>query len=202
MAMYFQPESVNESLIEKDYEEFDSKIKIKSQKSRICAFILLFFCFLFLGLAIGGPYLLNMLIHNGLVDQRLVTSNESKGYSQWQSNNGKDLDPEFLSIYLFNVTNPDDIIHNGSKPILQEVGPFIYTHHHEYFDIEFSEDQNEVNCKKFEKFIHYSGDPTTMITVANIPYAAVRSGIDSDDDWYTALGIEILTLVLNLNLSS
>ena len=33
----------------------------------------------------------------------------------------------YLKLYFFNVTNHEDFLVNGSKPILKEIGPFIYS---------------------------------------------------------------------------
>jgi len=30
-----------------------------------------------------------------------------------------------FNIYLFNVTNPDDV-QNGANPVVQEIGPYVY----------------------------------------------------------------------------
>lgn len=102
-----------QSLLENNYEEFDRKLNTpsKSRCSLVCAFIAAFTCLLFLGLVFGGPPLLDYFIHQGLVQNRLVTGTDSKGYARWQSNAAKlGYDPEFLSVHLFNVTNPDDVI--------------------------------------------------------------------------------------------
>ena len=32
-----------------------------------------------------------------------------------------------ISYYFFNVTNPDEVMNNGSIPNLKQVGPFIFT---------------------------------------------------------------------------
>ena len=31
----------------------------------------------------------------------------------------------FFNVYLFNVTNPDEV-QNGANPVVQEVGPYVY----------------------------------------------------------------------------
>lgn len=33
----------------------------------------------------------------------------------------------FIRIYVYNVTNADEFLNNGSKPILNELGPYVYT---------------------------------------------------------------------------
>ncbi len=38
--------------------------------------------------------------------------------------------PIVTSIYLFNVTNPDDVVLRGAKPHLVEVGPYVYHEQH------------------------------------------------------------------------
>ncbi|KAK9685321.1 CD36 family [Popillia japonica] len=34
-----------------------------------------------------------------------------------------------FKVYLFNVTNPDEIVENGATPIVREIGPFVYEKH-------------------------------------------------------------------------
>lgn len=32
-----------------------------------------------------------------------------------------------IRIYIYNVTNADEFLNNGSKPIVDELGPYVYT---------------------------------------------------------------------------
>uniref|UniRef100_A0A1B0DL97 Sensory neuron membrane protein 2 n=1 Tax=Phlebotomus papatasi TaxID=29031 RepID=A0A1B0DL97_PHLPP len=34
--------------------------------------------------------------------------------------------PLSFKVYIFNITNPDDVINNGALPMVQEVGPYVY----------------------------------------------------------------------------
>ncbi|XP_058792668.1 sensory neuron membrane protein 1-like [Phymastichus coffea] len=52
--------------------------------------------------------------------------------------------PFELRVYIFNVTNPDDIA-KGGKPILNEVGPFIYDILHEKINQEDDEENDTVS---------------------------------------------------------
>ena len=50
---------------------------------------------------------------------RLIKGTEA--YEQWRK---LPVTLEF-KIYLFNVTNPDEV-QNGANPIVQEIGPYVY----------------------------------------------------------------------------
>lgn len=63
------------------------------------------------------PTLISYLVHQKMA---LLPSNPS--YPLW-----RDLDlPMYQKFYFFNVTNPQQVEKEGAKPILQEVGPFVY----------------------------------------------------------------------------
>ncbi|KAL4711279.1 hypothetical protein ACJJTC_019120 [Scirpophaga incertulas] len=32
----------------------------------------------------------------------------------------------FVRVYVYNVTNADEFLNNGSKPVLNELGPYVY----------------------------------------------------------------------------
>lgn len=34
--------------------------------------------------------------------------------------------PMYINFYLFNVTNSEDVINFKAKPIVQEIGPYVY----------------------------------------------------------------------------
>ncbi|XP_050445095.1 sensory neuron membrane protein 1-like [Cataglyphis hispanica] len=51
--------------------------------------------------------------------------------------------PLDFKIYMFNITNPDEIV-QGQKPIVQEVGPFFYDEYKVKFDLIDREDEDSV----------------------------------------------------------
>ncbi|KAJ8956253.1 hypothetical protein NQ318_014985 [Aromia moschata] len=34
-----------------------------------------------------------------------------------------------IRVYIYNVTNADEFLNNGSKPVVEELGPYVYVHH-------------------------------------------------------------------------
>jgi len=97
----------------------------------------------------------------------------------------------YMTAYAFNLTNPDEVI-MGEKPILQEVGPFVY----KAVTVKDSIDMNtgDTNLKfdstdssityrprKFYYLVSGSAD-TTFVTVPNIPFLTGLSSIRKDEE--------------------
>ena len=49
--------------------------------------------------------------------------------------------PVHMIFYLFNLTNADEFLNNGSKPIVKEIGPFYYDENKTKFDLIWNEDE-------------------------------------------------------------
>lgn len=60
--------------------------------------------------------------------------------------------PLDFKVYLFNVTNPKDVL-NGAIPIVNEVGPYIYRQFRDKIVSEISADESIVTYKTIQKFI-------------------------------------------------
>jgi len=97
-----------------------------------------------------------------------------------------------LTVFAFNLTNPDQVL-QGEKPVLQEVGPFVYkaVTVKDSLDPETSLPNLNYDLKistityRPRKFYYLiSGSPeTTFITVPNIPFLTGLSKIR--DNYYT-----------------
>lgn len=69
-----------------------------------------------------------------------------------------------MHVYIYNVTNADEFLNNGDKPILQELGPYVFTEHWEKVEIKFNgNDTVTYQVKKqftfapvSNKFYHFS----------------------------------------------
>ncbi|KAG7162957.1 Lysosome membrane protein 2-like 1 [Homarus americanus] len=59
--------------------------------------------------------------------------------------------PVYMQIWLFNVTNPDDIRYHGAKPIIKEVGPFTYMEVRKKFDFVWDHDRGTTIAAKVDK---------------------------------------------------
>ena len=120
-------------------------------------------------MAILWPYIFENILH-----EELKLSKSSRAYEPWKS-------PPFplsLDIYFFNWTNPDDIYLNGTKPVLEELGPYRFTELSDKVDIVWNDENSTVSYRK--KSLYYfdeegsQGRLDDMVTTVNI--AALSAG--------------------------
>lgn len=57
-----------------------------------------------------------------IIDSRVALKQEGESYKWWSN---PPVEP-VIRVYVYNVTNADEFLNNGTKPELQELGPFAY----------------------------------------------------------------------------
>lgn len=115
--------------------------------------------------ALTGPSLIITYAKN----RQLALRPSSTSFDKWSNSEIK------LKAYIFNITNPADVHKNGSKPIVEEIGPFVYTAKQRKVDIKFRSEE-EVEYRKtykvyFERDLSV-GDESMEVTVLNAEMAA------------------------------
>ncbi|KAJ8916553.1 hypothetical protein NQ315_000195 [Exocentrus adspersus] len=83
-----------------------------------------------------------------------------------------------IRVYIFNVTNADEFLNNGSKPIVEELGPYVYTERWEKKNITFN-DNGTVSFNQ-EKLYFFDesqsvGTEDDVVVVPNIPMLSATS---------------------------
>lgn len=76
-------------------------------------------CLLILGILVtfGFTSFVNLII-----DSQVVLRKGGQSYGWWSK---PPVEPK-IRVYVYNVTNADEFLNNGSKPILEELGPYVY----------------------------------------------------------------------------
>lgn len=65
----------------------------------------------------------NANVHSFIpVSQELILKKGSQTFEWW----AKPPVVPTIKVYVFNVTNADEFLNNGSKPIVDELGPYVY----------------------------------------------------------------------------
>jgi len=108
-------------------------------------------------------------IFNIILEEKLTIKEGTPAYDAWK----KPIIPTNIKIYFFNIKNPTEI-ENGSKPHLEQVGPFTYREETERVEEVFHE--NGTVTYKTRKFWHFleneSMDLETIICTVDIPVLA------------------------------
>ncbi|KAK7079347.1 hypothetical protein SK128_013894 [Halocaridina rubra] len=103
--------------------------------------------------------------------------------------------PIFMQFYFFNVTNSHDVVHDGAKPILQQVGPYTYAEKQLKHEVTFDNSEGTVTYVQNKSFYfrpEMSGGRTEqdMITTINAVMMTVGSKFSTMPDALRAV-IEI-----------
>lgn len=119
----------------------------------------------------------------------ILDSPSSQFYEIWQNSSKV---PIYMTFYVFNVTNPDAVKKNGSKPHIEAVGPFNYHEIRVKHDIKWSPDLTTVRylynrtffllkkrCKHGELYPDYECtiDDSINITTGNIPLMGLANEV-------------------------
>ncbi|XP_055707249.1 scavenger receptor class B member 1 isoform X1 [Phlebotomus papatasi] len=84
----------------------------------------------------------------------------------------------FIRLYVYNVTNADEFLNNGSKPILDELGPYVYLQKWEKVDIVENDNGTlSFNAKRVYIFNEElsGGSEDDVVIVPNIPMLSATS---------------------------
>ncbi|XP_073965146.1 uncharacterized protein [Choristoneura fumiferana] len=84
----------------------------------------------------------------------------------------------FVKVYVYNVTNADEFLNNGSKPVLDELGPYIYEQDWEKVNI--TDNENGTLSFHYKRTYTYRADLSgrsddDAVVVPNIPMLAMES---------------------------
>jgi len=152
-----------------------NKGKKKEKFKQICA-VLSLVCGI--GLVIVG--ILILLFFRNLVDSIIVSETSLREGSRiaevWQKLPVSPL----LKAYFFNVTNPRRFL-NGSKPVLKEIGPFVYQESWEKENVNWLDEGKQVRFGqrktfKFRDDLSVS-DEDTSLTLLNLPMMGALSAV-------------------------
>lgn len=105
-----------------------------------------------ISLGVVIPYVVDDEIDQGLRDELVIDSLDHKNYDDWVRNNATDAPAEYYKFYVFNITNAADIP-GGAKPVVEEIGPYVYRQIKEKLNVQFLEGGDLVEYLTWTKYI-------------------------------------------------
>jgi len=114
-------------------------------------------------LAIFVPSFIDNMLDEQIKDMVLPTQKakeqNDQGWRQFVDNSQPDSNPLYQKFYLWNLTNPDEVL-NGSKPIVTEVGPYVYRACQRRLNTSFWIDRDGYKQCKFKLYNWYTYEPS------------------------------------------
>ena len=95
--------------------------------------------------------LIERILFERVLDHAVISSKESSGYSDWLTEDTESI-PRYRAFSFWNITNKEDVL-QGGKPLLQEVGPYVYRYYSQKLNVSFSEDGTRATYSDFKKMI-------------------------------------------------
>jgi hypothetical protein len=107
-----------------------------------------------LGVSVWLPAYIDSALDAGLTSSVIITAdsaaNGDESYRTFVSPTDPDSVPVYWRVYVWNVTNPEAVVYNGSKPELVEVGPYVYQDMQVKFNVTFQTDIDGANTMRYK----------------------------------------------------
>mmetsp|Transcript_9547 Transcript_9547/g.18110 ORF Transcript_9547/g.18110 Transcript_9547/m.18110 type:complete len:1058 (+) Transcript_9547:19-3192(+) len=121
-----------------------------------CGLVFQVFSVIFLGLALIIPPIIDDAISSQLksnlgLSQSLYEQNSS-GWNQWA------VKKQSLEATFWNLTNPDQVLNGTEKPLLQEVGPYVFYNNLENYNFAFPADTDNYHEVEFNHWQYFYFD--------------------------------------------
>jgi len=85
--------------------------------------------------------------------------------------------PLLTKVYLFNVSNTDDISKKGAKPILNQVGPYVFDEYHKKVKVAWNENNDTVSYQQIRTYFldkaQSKHEMESPVTIINAPAAVL-----------------------------
>ncbi|XP_022244207.1 lysosome membrane protein 2-like, partial [Limulus polyphemus] len=106
---------------------------------------------------------------------QLNLSNGTEAYTNW-----KDIPvPLYMRFYVFNVTNPYDVILNASKPVVREIGPYTFREKRSKEILSWDTENGTVQYREIKTYIFDReksfGTQDEMVYVINAPMVGIAT---------------------------
>jgi hypothetical protein len=178
------------------YREVDGGARAASTQRACCgrcapstcqiaaAAMLVLFAFALAGvLCLFLPAYIDQYVDEQIAD-RYAPEPGTESYEEWVFNDvGKD-PPMYMSFWLFNVTNPDDVAYRAATPVVQEVGPFVYLRHEKKLNVTMAGGTasflQRVTCSPVAPgtvidFVNANGQPPTRLVALHADSANITT---------------------------
>jgi len=131
-----------------------------------------------LGLLVAGivAVAFNQRLYDFILDKKLELTSTSEGFGFWHTMPV----PIFMRFYFWNVTNADEVIHQKARPVLQQLGPYVYSEHH--LKVNMTWNENGTITYQQIKTWHFQPNMSTgslddNVTTLNVPLLAAAAMI-------------------------
>ncbi|EFA05670.1 scavenger receptor class B member 1 isoform X1 [Tribolium castaneum] len=111
---------------------------------------------------------------NLVINHEVTLRNGSQSFGWW----AKPPVVPMIKVYIYNVTNADEFLNNGSKPVVDELGPYVYVEKWEKKNIKFHDNGtvsfNQEKIYTFDESLS-AGLEDDVVVVPNIPMLSATS---------------------------
>ncbi len=124
-------------------------------------------------------------LKQGIRDYLIIDSPTAQAYKGFVNNLAGDEPPTHLLIYVWNITNSEEILRNSSaKPIIKQCGPYWYWPLVIKFQLSWQNDTSLIRYKEwdsyyFDRTLSAGDDQLDIVTSVNVPFQGVYKALHS-----------------------
>jgi len=134
-----------------------------------------------IALAVGLRPAVSMAIKEQVLPTK---ASSSLAWTMWQSNT-PGTSGRMIHGYLYNITNPEEML-NGGKPVVKEIGPFVYSYGWERFNLTWEDDKDLLQYQEWKYWVYeptlstqeVNDDTDVVFTSINLGFQGVYATLE------------------------